>query len=307
MDRESTAVNTADNAAANTAEPTDAGLLEAGLVGADLRVQAGRAGHAAQALDAASAGRGRLGGQSEPRRERLRLLETRVAPAVPAHERVLPLLDEVAALFPDGVLRRGSTVTVSGPGTTSLALAVAAGASAQGSWLGVVGVPDLGWAAAEEIGIDLARVLAVDPEPQDWAYAAAALIGAVDLILVAARRRVAGRDARRLAARARERDSVLICRGDRWPQGADVHLESAAGFWHGLGEGHGLLRSRRVQVTAGGRGAASRPRKRELLLPGPSGAVADTDSSVTMLPGAADADGGVAVPASAADNAEATG
>ncbi len=206
------------------------------------------------------------------RRARLRLLGERVAPLVGAHERTLGLLEELTSLFPGGVLRRGSIVSVTGSGSTGLALAVAAGASAAGSWMAAVDDPELGWAAAAETGIVLSRVLVVDPVPEEWSYTVAALIGAVDLILVAPRRRVSDRDARRLIARTRERGSVLICRGGYWPSGIDVQLEVLSGSWQGIGEGHGLFRSRRVRVNGGGRGAASRPRSSELLLPGPTGA-----------------------------------
>jgi len=240
------------------------------------------AGLAALPGHTGSADRGDLAGHAR-RRKRLGMLAARAAPAAAAHERTLPLLDAVAPLFPGGVLRRGSTVSITGSGATGLALAVAAGPSAQGSWLGVVADPELGWAAAEETGIDLARVLAVDPAPSEWAYAVAALIGSVDLILVAASRPIAATDARRLAARARERDSVLICRGSGWPQAADVQIEATACGWQGIGDGHGMLCSRRVQLTAGGRGAASRPRRAELLLPGPQGAPVSMDSSAPAL------------------------
>lgn len=246
-------------------------------------LHAGQSAGVDRSAGAAQAGRaGRVG----LRRRQAEILGARVAPAAAAHERTLPLLDEVAPLFPGGALRRGSTVSITGTGSTGAALAVAAGPSAQGSWLGVVGDRGLGWAAASEIGVDLARVLVVDPEPREWPYAVAALIGSVDLILVAPRRRVPAGDARRLTARARERDSVIVCRGVEWPEGADVQLEVVSGTWQGIGDGHGMLRSRRVQIAGGGRGAASRPRHAELLLPGPQGAPAGLAGSLGAVDGA---------------------
>ena len=83
-------------------------------------------------------------GDTGARRDRLRLVADRAAPLALARERTLPLLSAVADLFPDGALRRGSVVGVDGVGATSLALAVAAGPSAAGSWTAVVGDPGLG-------------------------------------------------------------------------------------------------------------------------------------------------------------------
>src|SRR3954452_18172826 len=80
----------------------------------------------------------------------------------PAPRTVLPVRPPLDALFPDGGLRRGSVVAVEG--SVWLALALAAGASASGSWCGVVGLPYLGGAAAAEAGIDLDR-LALVPSP----------------------------------------------------------------------------------------------------------------------------------------------
>ena len=56
------------------------------------------------------------------RRVRLQLVSDRVAPMALARERTLPLLAELIDLFPEG-LRRGSTVSVVGSGSTALAVA----------------------------------------------------------------------------------------------------------------------------------------------------------------------------------------
>ena len=200
---------------------------------------------------------------------RLRLVADRVAPLALARERTLPVLDARADLFPDGALRRGSTVGVVGVGATSLALAVAAGPSVAGSWTAVVGHRDLGLAAADECGVALERLLVVDPDPSAWAGAVAALVGSVDVVVVAPRHRVRPADDRRLAARLRERGSVVVRLGAS--RGVDVALRVESTEWDGLGAGHGVLRSRRVTVRSGGRGSAARPRSAELLLPGPAG------------------------------------
>ena len=203
--------------------------------------------------------------------EHLRLVADRATPLALAQERTLPVLSPLASLFPDGGLRRGSVIAVEGVGATSLALAVAAGASEAGSWTAVVGASGLGLAAAAEVGVTLERFLAIDPGSRaNLAGVLAALVGAVDLVLVGADVRLAPADARRLTARMRERGSVMIRVGSP-ATGVDIGLRVVEAEWAGLGVGHGVLRARRLRVTAQGRGAAARLRATTLLLPGPNG------------------------------------
>ena len=208
------------------------------------------------------------------RRADLRLVGDRVTPMALAREQTLPVLGPLVSLVPEGALRRGSVVGVRGSGATALALAVAAGPSASGAWTAIVGDPDLGLAAVGELGVSLGRLLVVRPDTESWSSALAALVGSVDIVIVAPRHRVREADARRMAARLRERGSVLIHVGDRWPVGADVQLDVVDGAWEGLGNGHGVLAARRVRIDGGGRGSASRPRSLEVLVPGPGGGVA---------------------------------
>ena len=208
----------------------------------------------------------------------------RVTPVVLAGERALPVLAALEPLLPDG-LRRGSTVSVEGgAGATTLALALGAAASAAGSWTAVVGAPALGLLAAVEVGLAPERLLVLPAVPRDsWATVVAALVDAVDLVLVSASRVAAG-DARRLAARARERGAVLIVLPRAgavwWPVGPDVRLRVEASSWSGpVGGGAGRLVARRVEVVTGGRGAAARERRAALWLPGPDGAVAGASAA----------------------------
>jgi hypothetical protein len=188
----------------------------------------------------------------------------------------MPLLPALTSLFPEGGLRRGSIVAVDGVGATSLALAVAAGPSASGSWTAVVGDPGLGLAAAVGAGVVLERMLVIDPQSGGGEKAAAgvvaALVGAVDVVLVGPGVRIRPADVRRLTARMRERGSVLIRIGAIDEPGVDVGLRIVESEWAGLGVGHGLLRARRVRIETQGRGSAARPRGAALLLPGPQGA-----------------------------------
>ncbi|MBP15817.1 MAG: hypothetical protein CL437_01370 [Acidimicrobiaceae bacterium] len=195
----------------------------------------------------------------------------RARTGVPAGERTLPVSPALADLLPDG-LRRGSTVGVAGPGARSLALALIAEATATGSWAAVVGDPDLGLAAAAEVGVALAHLAVVDlsgpTASRQWGAVVSALVGGLDLVLVAPRRQVRAADARRLAARARERGSVLIRIGDApWPDRPDLELALGGATWEGPEDGYGRLRCRRAEVIATGRGRNARERRVLLLLP----------------------------------------
>ncbi len=215
--------------------------------------------------------------QAIDKRARLRLVADRVAPLALAQERTLPVLESLAGLFPEGGLRRGSVIAVEGIGATSLALAVAAGPSVSGSWTAVVGDPGIGLAAAEEAGVVLERLLMIEPpssgsSDKSAASAVAALVGAVDVVMIGPGVRLRPADSRRLSARMRERGSVIIRVGGIDAPGVDVGLRIVESEWTGLGAGHGLLRARRIRIETQGRGASSRPRAGALLLPGPQGA-----------------------------------
>ena len=106
---------------------------------------------------------------------------------------------------------------------------------------------DLGLAAAVEVGVALERlVLVAEPPPERWATVVAALVGAVDVVRGRPAHRVRTADARRLAARARERGTVLVqlAASDRARRigpdrglEVDLRLAVAEAEWHGRGPG----------------------------------------------------------------------
>ncbi len=233
----------------------------------------------------------------------------------------MAVLPELAGLFPDDGLRRGSTVVVDpsagcGRGGTSLALALLAGATGAGSWAAAIGLGQLGLAAAAGLGVDLSRLALIPSPGAEWARVAAAMLDAVDVVLMSPPVAIKTGDARRLVARARERGSVLvICPGvgagagagagtgagarsrAAWPEPPDLRLVPLHAEWQGLDRGHGLLRARLVEVEASGRGAAARPRRSSLWLPGEDGRVKVVDTGVAAdvveVAGAAGATGAV--------------
>lgn len=209
----------------------------------------------------------------------LQELAERIRPVVLARRAVLPVPGPLERLVPDGGLVRGSIVTVGGVGATSLTLQLVAAASQGGSWVVVVGVDELAPAAVLEAGLDGDRVAFIDPGGSGrQADVVAALIGAVDVIVIDARMHLRPAESRRLASRLRERGSILfaLSPGTRVDTSLPTDLSFTVGEarWEGLGCGHGHLRSRRVRVEVGGRGRASRTSRLELALPAPDARVA---------------------------------
>jgi hypothetical protein len=199
----------------------------------------------------------------------LRGLEDRPVEPAEVGGRTLPVIAPLAGLLPAGGLRRGSTVAVpGGPGSTSLLLALLAEASAGGAWTGVVGRPELGLVAAAEAGIRLERLALVPHPGRDLLAVTSALLDGLDVVAVAGAERAGVRaaDRQRLAARARQRGSVLLAIG-AWP-GADVELSCTDVQWQGLGAaGGGRLCARRSRIRLRGKGVAPGGRTAHLLLP----------------------------------------
>ena len=214
-------------------------------------------------------------------REPLALLAERTRPVSSSQTQLLTVVPPLADLFPDGSLRRGSTIAVTGPagragGGVSLTLALLAAASGAGCWCALVGLPGLGAVASHDLGIDLSRLALVPRPGTAWAEVTAALIDGVDLVVLCPPFPPRPAMARRLVARARERRSVLVVTGRHgWPEHPDVELKVSDARWDGVGTGEGYLRRRRMTVTATGRRSSARPRRRHLWLPTPTGTVAD--------------------------------
>lgn len=210
------------------------------------------------------------------RRSRLSALDASLAPAVLAGDQLLPVLPALEPLLPRAGLARGTVMSVSGSGgALSLAVAACAAASAEGSWVAALDTDRLGLAAVRELGVDLDRLVVVTSSGSPrWAAVAAALVDAFDLVLMVTRRQVPATAARRLAARARERGSVIIQVGRwGWPEAPDVRLDVVECHWDGLDQGHGLLQARRVTVTAVNRRDAQPRRRAALWLPDADGRV----------------------------------
>jgi hypothetical protein len=222
-------------------------------------------------------------------------LAARVAPLTLARERLLPVDPVLGELLPEGGLVRGRVIGCAGDAATSLALALAARASAAGSWLAIVGplgVPGLpsarsassassatiGVEAAAELGVAIERLVLVDADPgrpQEWAERVAAAADGVEMVLTCPPVG-ADRVLRLVRQRIQARGAVLITVGAGSGAGAgagvDLVVEARTVAWEGIGEGAGRLCRRRVALCVTGR-RAPRPVRGECWLPGTSGAL----------------------------------
>lgn len=161
-------------------------------------------------------------------------------------EAILPVPPALSGLFPEGGLRRGSTVQVSGG--MSVLLALAAAAMGEESWCALVDLPDAGLAAAAALGLALDRVVVVPRPGPDTPVVLAAVADGFDVLVLGRGAGLAERDRRSLTARLRVRGAVLLTT-EPWA-GADVVLRVAARTWQGVGRGDGLLRTGVLELAA---------------------------------------------------------
>ena len=195
----------------------------------------------------------------DPARPVLDQLRERVAALEggPARSSV-PVLPALSGLVS---LRAGGSYGVD---SASLALAMAAGASAAGEWVGFAGWADFGAEAAAELGVDLSRTVLVPEVGEHWLEVAAALVDVLRLVVLRPPARVDARSAGVLDARLRKRSAVLVVWGE-WPRcEARLSLEDAR--WSGPDHGHGRLGSRHARIAV--RRGSAPPVRAELAFPG---------------------------------------
>ena len=172
----------------------------------------------------------------EQLRERVAAMERR-----PAAQPV-PTLPGIADLVP---LHAGATYAVD---SASLALALAAGASRAGEWVGFAGCADFGAEAAAELGIELSRTVLVPDPGEHWLEVTAALVDVLRVVVLRPPASVDERTAGILDSRLRTRSAVLVVHG-HWPRvEARVSVEESG--WSGL------------RVRRGAAAGASRPGRR---------------------------------------------
>jgi hypothetical protein len=170
----------------------------------------------------------------------------------------IPTLPALADLVP---LHAGATYAVD---SASLALALAAGASQAGEWVGFAGCPDFGVEAAAELGFEPAHTVVVPDPGEHWLEVTAALVDVLRVVVLRPPASVDERTAGILDSRLRRRSSALVVHGD-WPRvGTRVSVEESA--WIGPASGSGHLRERRTRVVVH-RGTRP-PERADLVWPG---------------------------------------
>ena len=181
---------------------------------------------------------------------------------------VLPTHPALAELLPGGGLRPGAAYSLAP--SMSLLLALMARPSQEGTWCGVIGMPEFGAEAAERLGVALERlVLVPDPGPR-WLAVAAAVAEVLPVVAIRPPGRVIDAEVARLGARLRDRGSVLLVQG-AWPQ-AEATLRVSEPEWAGLSNGSGYLAGRTLTVTASSKRWPV-PRKSRIMLPAADGTV----------------------------------
>jgi hypothetical protein len=188
----------------------------------------------------------------EQLRERVAAMETR-----PARESV-PTLPGLADLVQ---LHAGATYAVD---SASLGLALAAGASRAGEWVGFAGCPDFGAEAAAELGVELDRTVVVPDPGEHWLEVTAALVDVLRVVVLRPPATVDAKAAGILDSRLRTRSAVLVVHGD-WPR-VEARLSVEESRWTGPVAGTGRLVERRARIAV--RRGARPPQRAEVVWPG---------------------------------------
>src|SRR3954462_1481969 len=114
---------------------------------------------------------------------------------------VLPALADLVQLHTGGSY---------GVDSASLALALAAGASQAGEWVGFAGWPDFGAEAAVELGVDLTRTVLVPDLGEHWLEVTAPLVDVLRVVVLRPPAGVAAKAAGVLESRLRTRSAALV-------------------------------------------------------------------------------------------------
>lgn len=153
----------------------------------------------------------------------------------------------LAEILPRG-LEPGMNVGFSG--SVLMGLLLAGIASGSGAWSVFLGMPGMGWDAAESLGVDASRTVCV-PKVGDAArtQALTAAVDGFDVVVVGSSIRLDARERRLLSKRAAVRGSLLL--GEGWDCRDRVRGEVVA--VEGVDRGVGHVRALLVEATSGRR------------------------------------------------------
>ncbi|MEX2532494.1 MAG: hypothetical protein WD360_00855 [Nitriliruptoraceae bacterium] len=188
-----------------------------------------------------------------------------VRPATATTPEVIAVSNELAPCFPWGGLRRGDTIMVGGSST--LTFTTVAHATQSGLWCGVVALPQLNLAAGEETGVDLSRIVLVQEPSRHLPEVAAALLDALDIVILGIVPELTRETLQKLSARTRQRRKVLLLSTATPPPslpGIAITLDAVQHRWGGATEGFGYLEHHQIDIRAYGHGRAARSREHTL-------------------------------------------
>ena len=207
--------------------------------------------------------------RSDALRDVLAELGERVKPITLARERTLPVAAPFDRLLPDEGLVRGRVLSCRGVADTSLAFGLIRDALVEGAWAAMVDVVTFGADAASEFGIPLERVVRVESGAAEaersggvgavasWVDVMGAAVDGFDVVVtkVPAELRGDRRPAavRKLATRIQQKGAVVVVLGETGALGSDLVFSTECTEWSGVADGSGHLRSRVIDVAAGGR------------------------------------------------------
>ena len=185
--------------------------------------------------------------QHEPTRADVEALRHRIQAMenTTATPRAFPVHDALTSLFPQGGLLTGAVYSLDS--SASLLWSLLAEPTRKGTWCAVVGMPDLGLAAAEELGVNVDRLVLVPSPGAQWMAAVGTLLDVVGICAVGSFPPPSERALSTLYGRLRERQSTLLVRSG-WPR-VDATL-AAEHRWDGVGAGRGLLQEHSVRISA---------------------------------------------------------
>jgi hypothetical protein len=188
--------------------------------------------------------------------QRIRSMET-----TSVAERVFPVSAVFSELFPEGGLRKG--VVYQCDSSASVLWTLLAEATTQGVWCALVGLPDMGVAAAEDMGVNLDRLVLVPHPGNQWLSVVGALSDVVGIVVMGPQPAPSQRMMETLLGRLRDREATLVV-NSAWPR-TEANISVTSHQWEGLGSGHGTLQRHRISVTLKTRNNRS-PRHCELLV-----------------------------------------
>lgn len=212
--------------------------------------------------------------RSDALRDVLAELGERVRPVILARERTIPVAAPFDQLLPDEGLVRGRVISCRGLADTSLAFGLIREALVGGAWAAVVDVATFGADAASEFGIPLERIVRVESGSAEaersagvgsagvgsaasWIDVMGAAVDGFDVVVTRVPAELRGDRrppaVRKLATRVQQKGAIVVVLGETGALRSDLVFSTQRTEWGGVSSGAGHLRSRIIDVVAGGR------------------------------------------------------